>query len=73
MFESVRKPTWMLPLAGCLLTASLISGCGVRGSLDPPPQAQNSGTATSAEAGDAGEGSAAKPKRHRGFILDGLL
>ena len=37
------------------------------------PGAQATGTATSAEDGDPGENSAAPPKEHRPFILDGLL
>jgi len=56
-----------------LLTATLMAGCGVRGSLEAPQAAKASGTATSPEDADPGEGSAAGPKPHRGFILDGLL
>ncbi|MEM1370807.1 MAG: lipoprotein [Pseudomonadota bacterium] len=61
----------LVPMA--VLAALVLSGCGVRGSLEAPPQAQASSTATSAETGEPQEGSAAPPKRHRGFILDGLL
>lgn len=59
-----------------LLIAGLCWGlgaCGVRGSLDPPPQAQAAGTAKSAEAAATGPDSAAPPKPHEGFILDPLL
>jgi len=59
-----------------LMTAALCFGlaaCGVRGSLDPPPQAKATGTARSAEAAGTQPDSAAKPKPHEGFILDGLL
>ena len=55
------------------LAAVGLSACGVRGPLDPPPQAAAEGAAKSAEAGDAGENSAAKPKPHEDFILDPLL
>lgn len=55
------------------LAALALAGCGVRGSLDAPEEAKATGTATSAAAADAGSTSAAPPKPHRGFILDGLL
>jgi len=63
-------------LAGIALLAAFavsVSACGVRGSLDRPPQAQTGGTATSAEGGEQSEDSAAPKKAHRGFILDGIL
>ncbi|PPD25905.1 MAG: hypothetical protein CTY20_15205 [Hyphomicrobium sp.] len=50
-----------------------MAGCGVRGSLEAPAEAKAAGKATSAESADAGANSAAAPKPHRGFILDGLL
>ncbi len=53
--------------------AALLSGCGVRGSLEAPPEARAAGTNTSGEPEDPGKDSAATPKPHRGFILDGLL
>lgn len=52
---------------------ALLAGCGVRGSLEAPQAAKQAGTATSPEDADPGENSAAGPKPHRGFILDGLL
>lgn len=60
---------------GLLLAAvSLaVAGCGVRGSLEAPPEAKAAGTATSPEAQAAGENSASPEKGHRPFILDGLL
>lgn len=62
-------------IAGMLfaLAALGLSGCGVRGSLEAPPDAKAAGTATSPEDGDPGENSAAPKKAHRPFILDGLL
>lgn len=56
-----------------ILMTLLLAGCGVKGSLDAPAEAKASGTATSAASSDAGTNSAAPPKPHRGFILDGLL
>ncbi len=50
-----------------------LSACGVRGALDPPPGAKESGTAKSAEAQDPGPNSEAPRKKHEGFILDPLL
>ena len=63
-------PATLLALAA----AALLGACGVRGPLEPPTQAQTQGEKTmSAEAGAAGENSAAKPKPHEDFILDPLL
>ena len=50
-----------------------LSACGVRGALDPPPEAEATGTARSAEAHDPGANSEAPRKRHEDFILDPLL
>ncbi len=50
-----------------------LTGCGVRGPLEPPPSAKAEGTATSGAAASAGENSASKPEGHRTFVLDGLL
>lgn len=56
-------------LAGGLLLA----GCGVRGSLElPPDQKAQSQTSASAESGQ-GKTEGTAPKPHKGFILDGLL
>lgn len=52
--------------------AVVLVGCGVRGSLEKPPEArapQNTATAESGQGKAAGD--AAKP--HKGFVLDGLL
>ena len=61
--------------AGLMISGLCLSlgACGVRGSLDPPPDAKAAGTAKSAEAAGTGPGSAAPPKPHEGFILDPLL
>ena len=61
-------------MVAALVAAGLclgFGGCGVRGSLDPPPSA--AGTAKSAEAAGTQPESAAPPKPHDGFILDPLL
>ncbi|MBU2582169.1 MAG: hypothetical protein KJ622_10660 [Alphaproteobacteria bacterium] len=52
-----------------------LAGCGVRGSLDAPPEAKAAGTAVSPDASGTAEGSAGtqKKKEHRPFILDGML
>lgn len=49
-----------------LLTALLVSGCGVRGSLDLPPEAK------AERAVDKQAAETAKPN-HKPFILDGIL
>ena len=61
-----------LGLVAALLALPL-AGCGVRGALDPPPVAKAEGTATSGANADAGDNSAARPKPHRDFVLDGIL
>lgn len=49
------------------------AGCGVKGPLEPPPEAKATGQAKSAEAADPGKNSDAPPKPHESFILDPLL
>ena len=66
----VARPTGLL--AGLLLVGAL-AGCGVRGNLETPPEAKVAGVPTAPDATDAGGNSAAKPKPHKEFILDGLL
>ncbi len=51
----------------------LLVGCGTRGSLEAPHEAKQKGTATSADAADAGTNSSAPPKPHRDFLLDPLV
>ena len=63
-------------MVAALMAAGLclwLGGCGVRGSLDPPPSTKAAGTAKSAEASGTQPESAAPPKPHDGFILDPLL
>jgi predicted small lipoprotein YifL len=57
-------------LAVCALAFSL-AGCGVKGSLETPPEAKTEATAEAQSGQGKAEGSAPKP--HKGFVLDGLL
>lgn len=67
------KAVLVLAISAATLGAVALGGCGIRGSLDAPEEAKAAGEGNSAAAGDAGTNSAAPPKPHRGFILDGLL
>ena len=49
-----------------LLSALLLAGCGVRGSLEKPPGVQN-------ESNDATPGKPCDPVPHRPSVLDPLL
>jgi predicted small lipoprotein YifL len=53
--------------------AATLSGCGVKGPLEPPPGAKKAGAAKSAESADPGKNSDAPPKPHESFLLDPLL
>lgn len=55
----------------CSLLALGLAGCGVRGSLELPPAAEQAQTAQ-AESGQ-GKPAGAAPKPHKPFILDRLL
>ncbi|MGE5511644.1 MAG: LPS translocon maturation chaperone LptM [Bacteroidota bacterium] len=46
-------------------------GCGVRGSLELPPEAKADKTASAESGQGKSEGETAKP--HKGFVLDGLI
>lgn len=48
-----------------------LAGCGVKGSLETPPEAKADTTAEAQSGQGKPEGAAAKP--HKGFVLDGLL
>lgn len=55
------------------LTALALSGCGIRGSLEPPPEAERSSdTRASADSGQ-GKPEDAAPKPHKDFVLDRLI
>jgi predicted small lipoprotein YifL len=51
--------------------ALALGGCGVRGSLDMPPEAKADVTAKADSAQGKPEGATSRP--HKEFILDGLL
>lgn len=53
------------------LCALGLSACGVRGSLDNPPEARAETTATATAGQGKPEGAAGKP--HKDFVLDGLI
>lgn len=56
-----------------IVSALAAGGCGVRGSLDAPPEAKAAQqTGATAESGQ-GKAAGDAPSPHRGFILDGLL
>ncbi|MBV6657741.1 MAG: hypothetical protein KI785_08245 [Devosiaceae bacterium] len=55
----MRLPTWIIITA----LAALLAGCGVRGTLEPPPSA----------ATPEGEPEVVAPEDDPDFILDGLL
>jgi predicted small lipoprotein YifL len=54
-------------------TCAGFAGCGVKGPLEPPPNAKASGEAKSAAAADPGSNSDAPQKPHESFLLDPLL
>ena len=55
------------------LMALALSGCGIRGALEQPPDSQTT-TDTNASA-DSGQGKAenSAPKPHQGSVLDSLI
>ena len=56
----------------CLAAAVSLAGCGVRGSLELPPESKAQQQTAKADSGQ-GKPAGAAPKPHKGFILDGLL
>jgi predicted small lipoprotein YifL len=70
MFARLQSWVALAALAGAAMT---VGACGVRGPLDPPASAQQSGQAKSSEAAASGENTAAAPKPHEPFVLDGLI
>lgn len=61
----------LLPMMAAAALAVLLSGCGIRGSLENPQKAESKQTATADSGQGKKEGEAPKP--HKDFILDGLL
>ena len=68
----LKHPLRLWLVAGAVALASL-SGCGVRGPLEPPGGNTAQGDSKSSESADPGQNSAAPKKPHEGFILDPLL
>jgi predicted small lipoprotein YifL len=56
-----------------ILLALPLAGCGIKGSLDAPPEAKATGTVVAPDAKGTAKGSKGPKKRHRPSILDGLL
>lgn len=63
--------SWIRAFLTVCALAFALSGCGVRGGLESPPDAKAQPTAE-AQSGE-GKPEGAAPKPHKGFILDGLL
>ena len=61
----------LAPLVLAMVVAAVLAGCGVRGSLENPTNAETKSTASAESGQGKKEGDAPKP--HKGFILDGLL
>jgi predicted small lipoprotein YifL len=60
----------ILILAGVAMSAA---GCGVRGTLDLPPEAKAKQKRTAAADSGQGKPAGKAPKPHKPFFLDGLL
>ena len=65
-----QAPNFKAALLAVALALSL-AGCGVRGSLQAPPEAKSEDTATADSGQGKPEGAALKP--HKPFVLDGLI
>ena len=63
--------SWVRAVLAASALALTLVGCGVKGSLETPPEAKADPTAEAQSAQGKPEGATAKP--HKGFILDGLL
>ena len=57
----------------CTVLALGLVGCGVRGSLELPPEAKAEQTQTAQAESGQGKPAGAAPKPHKPFLLDGLL
>jgi predicted small lipoprotein YifL len=60
-------------IALALAATSLVAGCGVRGSLDLPPEAKAAESRTATADSGQGKPAGAAPKPHKDFLLDGLI
>jgi predicted small lipoprotein YifL len=67
----MNRVCWTI-LLSVLLAASL-AGCGVRGSLELPPEAKAEQSQTAQADSGQGKPAGAAPKPHKPFILDSLI
>lgn len=67
----------MMNAARLLICGSIVglglAGCGVRGSLELPPEAKAEQAQTAQAESGQGKPAGAAPKPHKPFILDSLL
>jgi len=63
--------SWVRALLTVSALAFALGGCGLKGSLESPPEAKAEATAEA----QSGQGKAenAAPKPHKPFVLDGLI
>lgn len=57
----------------CTFLAISVAGCGVRGSLELPPEAKAEQAKTAQAESGQGKPAGGAPKPHKPFLLDGLL
>jgi predicted small lipoprotein YifL len=67
-----RTKSWIVLAAVTAMTVGFC-GCGVKGPLEPPPDAKVAGEAKSPDAHDPGQNSDAPKQPHQDFVLDPLL
>ncbi len=60
-------------LALALTATTLLAACGVRGSLELPPEAKAEESRTATADSGQGKPAGAAPKPHKDFLLDGLI
>ncbi len=63
----------LLRVAIAAASCALLVGCGVRGSLEVPPEAKAEQAQTAQAESGQGKPAGAAPKPHKPFPLDGLL
>jgi predicted small lipoprotein YifL len=67
----MKRALRALALAG--VATSLLAACGVRGSLELPPEAKAAESRTATAESGQGKPAGAAPKPHKPFLLDGLI
>lgn len=53
--------------------ALALSACGIRGALEPPPEAERSSDTSASATSGQGKSEDAAPKPHKEFLLDRLI